>query len=268
LRASSKTTVEVAVALDESFEKARGLHLRAVILREPAVVLVAEDDVVRAHALLGAEPHGAERLAVDGRERLHVYVLLRRLGRQDEEPPVRLQSAHEQGEKRGRGFPDAGRGLDEQVLALRGGAGDRRGHLTLSGPEARVREDERRGFGGFRFGEGPLIEERVEKGARPPDQVLERLLGLVGHVEELRRACLDVGEDETPAHGPAFGRRDRLHVPAQLELKALEARGARELSEVLGEMQGLDLIHHDVTVLFETAVEAPLEDRGEVVHRV
>jgi hypothetical protein len=99
-------------------------------------------------------------------------------------------------------------------------------------------------------------------------EVLEGLLGLVRHVEKLRRARLDVREDEAPVNGPPFGNGHCLQVPAELEQKALEARGSRELREVLGEMQGLDLVHDHAAALFEAAVEAPFEHRGEVIHGV
>ena len=77
---------------------------------------------------------------------------------------------------------------------------------------------------------------------------------------------LDVGEDEAPVNGPPFGDGHRLHVPAELELEALEARRARELREVLGEVERLDLVHDHAAVLLEAAVEAPLEYGREVVH--
>ena len=267
-RLEDRVRVEVAVALEEPVEEARGLHLGAVVLRVRAVVLVAQHDVVRAHALFRAEPHGPEGLAVDGGQGLLVDLLLRRLRREDEEAAVRLERADEKGMQGGGRLPDAGRGLDEEMLALRGRARDGGGHLALTGPEARVREDERRGLGGFRFGEGPFLEERVQEHPRAVHEVLEGLLGLVRHVEELRRARLDVREDEAPVNGPPFGSGHGLHVPAELELKALEARGSRELREVLGEMQGLDLVHDHAAALLEAAVEAPFEHRGEVVHGV
>ena len=69
-------------------------------------------------------------------------------------------------------------------------------------------------------------------------------------------------------HGAALGGRDGLHVPAELELEALEARGSRQLPEVLGEMEGLDLVHHDASVLFEAAVETALEEGREVVNGI
>ncbi len=80
--------VEVAPGLEEPLEEAGRLHLRAVVLRVRAVVLVAEDDVVRAHALLGAEAHGPEGVALDEAERLDVDLLLGRLRRQDVEAPA------------------------------------------------------------------------------------------------------------------------------------------------------------------------------------
>jgi len=90
----------------------------------------------------------------------------------------------------------------------------------------------------------------------------------VSDVEEFRRARLDIREDEAAVHGAALGGRDGLHVPAELELEALEARGSRQLPEVLGEMQGLDLVHHDAPVLLEAAVEAALEHGREIAHGV
>ena len=156
-----------------------------------------------------------------------------------------FERADEEGVEGGGGLPDPGRRLGEEVLALRGGAGGGDGHLPLPGAVVRVREREGLRLGGLRLGEGLLLEERVEEEARAPHEVVERLLGLVGDVEELRRARLDVREDEAAAHGPALGGRDRLHVPAELELEALEARGARQLREVLGEVEGLDLVDDD-----------------------
>ena len=150
---------------------------------------------------------------------LSVDLLLRRLCREDEEPAVRLERADEKGKEGGGGLSDAGRGLDEEMLALCGGARDGGSHLALAGPEACVREDERRGLGGFRLGEGPFLEERLQEHPRAVHEVLEGLLGLVRHVEKLRRARLDVREDEAPVNGPPFGNGHCLHVPAELELK-------------------------------------------------
>ena len=267
-RLEDRVRVEVAVALEEPVEEARGLHLGAVVLRVRAVVLVAQHDVVRAHALFRAEPHGPKGLAVDGGQGLFVDLLLRRLRREDEEAPVPRERADEKGMQGGGRLPDAGRGLDEEMLALCNGVRDGGSHLALAGPEARVREDERRSLGGFCFCEGLFLEERLKEHPRAVHEVLESLLGLVRDVEKLRRARLDVREDEAPVNGPPLGSRYCLHVPAELQLKALEARGSRELREVLGEMQGLDLVHDHAAALFEAAVEAPFEHRGEVIHGV
>ena len=264
----NRVGVEVTVRLEEPLEEAGRVHLRAVVLRVGAVVLVAEDDVVCAHPLLRAEPHGAEGVAVDPGDRLLVDVLLRRLRRQDVEPAARFERAAEEGEERGRGLPDAGGRLGEEVLALRGGARDGGGHLALAGAVRLVGKDERRGLGRFRLGEGALLEERVEENPSTTHKIRQRLLGLVRDLDDLRRARLDVREDQSARHLPALGHRDRVHVPAQLELEALEARRAGKAREVLGEVERLDLVHDDPPAVLVPAVEASFERHGEVVEGV
>ena len=84
-------------------------------------------------------------------------------------------------------------------------------------------------------------------------------------LEDLRRARLDVREDEAPRDLAPLGGGDRVHVPAELELEALETGRAREAREVLGEVERLHLVDDDAAAVLPAAVEAALEDGREVV---
>ena len=76
---------------------------------------------------------------------------------------------------------------------------------------------------------------------------------------------LDVREDQASRDLAALGGRDGVHVPAELELEALEARGAGKAREVLGEVEGLHLVDDDAPAVLPAPVEAAFEDRRVVV---
>ena len=142
-----------------------------------------------------------------------------------------------------------------------------RGHLPLSRAPRGERKGERPGLGGFRFGEGSGFEELVEEETHAARQVLQNRLGLVHDRKDLRGARLDVCEYEAARDVALLGRCHRVHVPAKLELEALQARRARELREVLGEVERLDLVHDDAALFVEAPVQPPFEDAREIVHR-
>ena len=227
---------------------------------------MAEDDAVRAHPLLGAEPHGARRGGGDRLEGPAEDLLLRRLRGEDVELPPLSHRLDEHREEGGGGLADAGRRLDEELPSFARGAGDRGGHLALAGAEAPEREGELAGLGGFRLGEGELSEELRERRADARHEVLLDLGGVERDGERLRVARLDVGEDEPSADGTSLGACDGEEVPLELAGEAVEPRRAHEARQLLGEVDRLHLVDDDGAVLLlEAPVEAALQDRGESV---
>ena len=109
--------VEVGVGVAQASEEVRPLHLLGVALGEAAEVLVAEDPVVGAHPVLGADLDGVKRALVHRHEGRDRHLLLQRLGRQEDDLPAGREALGEGGvERRGR-LARARRRLGDQVLA-------------------------------------------------------------------------------------------------------------------------------------------------------
>ena len=127
---------------EEPVDEAGRLELGGVVFRVRAVVLVAEDDAVRAHPLLGPEADRAGRGGGDRLQGLPKDLLLGRLRGEDVELSPSPESLYEHRQEGRRSLADAGRGLDEELLP--GAHGSRHGghHFALSRSEAPERKDE------------------------------------------------------------------------------------------------------------------------------
>ena len=177
--------------------------------------------------------------------------------------PERLDEHRKEGR---RGLADAGRGLDEELLA--GAHGPRHGghHLALPRSEAPEREDELVRLGRLRLGEGELAEELREDGPDSRDEVGLDLVRVPRDRDEARVARLDVGQDEPSADRASLRSRDGEEVPLELAREAVEAWRSEQARQLLGEVDGLHLVDDDRPVLvLESAVQAPFEDRREAV---
>ena len=109
--------VVVGVGVAQAPEEVRPLHLLRVAPGEAAEVLVADDPVVGAHPVLGADLDRVERALVHGHERRDRHLLLQGLGRQEDDLPAGREALGEgRVESRGR-LARARRRLGEQVLA-------------------------------------------------------------------------------------------------------------------------------------------------------
>ena len=258
--------LEVRCRRQEPVDEAGHFELGRVLLRVGAVVLVAEDDAVGAHPLLGAEADRTGGGGGDRLQRLAEDLLLGRLRRQDVELSPLPQRLDEHRQEGGGGLSDSRRGLYEELLP--GVNGPRHGgrHLPLPRAEPPEREDEVIRLGRFRFGEGELAEELREDGPNPRDQAGLDLGRVPRHRHEPRVARFDVGQNEAPADRSSLGPRDGEEVPLELEREAVEAWRPEKARQLLGEMDRLHLVDDERPVLvLEAAVQAAFEDRREPV---
>ena len=170
--------------------------LQAVVLGEAAVLLVAEDLVVGAHLRLGAQAQRAEApLLVEEAEHGGRHLLLRGLGGEHEEALVVRQGVAQGGVEGGDGLADAGRRLEQQVLAVGDGGLDGGEDQLLAGARLAVGEDEPLGRRAPLRGRGALGLPGVEQAVdTPPDAALERL------DVELQRLALGVVAADRDQH--------------------------------------------------------------------
>ena len=106
----------VRVAILQAAEDVGARHLLRIVPGEPAELLVAENSVVRAHPLLGADLKRVKRALVHGRERRDCHLLLQRFGRQEDDLAAALESGGQRRMERGGGFAGSGRRLRQENL--------------------------------------------------------------------------------------------------------------------------------------------------------
>ena len=182
--------------------------------------LVAEQVSARAHARLRAQPgreaHAARR---DAPQRVDGEVLLERAGGQYDETPIVGEREADGGCEHGGGLPAAGRGLEQQQLALGERAFDARHDLGLAGPQGGEGKADRfrRAAGG-----GARCVAPLEGGERGIERGEQSALGVLhSELDRLADGRRSAEEDQLRAHRPASRAPEHACVECGLEPPAL-----------------------------------------------
>ena len=259
--------VEVRVAVAQPPEQVRALHLVRVVLGEPAEILVAEDLVVGAHALLGADLDRLERPLVHRDERGDGHLLLQRLGRQEDDLAPGGEALGEGGVERGRGLARARRRLGDEVLAGGHGVADRVDQLLLDGARGGVGEGQPGGGRGLALPRDlHVAPDRERPGQAPLDLVLD--LVVEGHVERQLGAGLDVHVNEGAVDVAAVPEpAPEVAVAEQLPPVPLErvSGGPDPVDREVGRLELLD--QPLARRALDAAVEPARQDGGPVLDR-
>ncbi len=249
--------VEHRLLAEQAGDHARGGELGVVVAREAAVVLVADHLAVGAHARLGAQ---AQRVQPAARgelaQHLQGHLLLQVLGGQHEQPAVVLERVADRGPERGDRLADAGRRLDQQVLARVERPLDGGDDLVLAGAWRAVGEGERAAGAAALLARAPfgvvLAQQLVEP---PPDGGLDRV-----EVERDLQAfdAVAADRDQHQLGGDRARLELRQHPGVELRLALVEV--ADRGGELPLAAHRLDLLDHAAAVV---ALAQPVGAAGD-----